>query len=299
MSVMPETLKQFFYDPWPDIYASRQHSRTFLDVEGIGLENHTVPVDGELKEVPCLIVSFHPNSPVYGFLPLDYSGTKTINQLRKLVGQRFLVRVVAIDRENELVVVNRKAAMEEQAKETWEDLKEGEVRPAIIRGINWKYAVLELGTREGEKILPGGVEAPLRREESSWAYVDDLREFFEAAGIKAGDAIDVKITKLDREKQEIEVSLKPLLPCPWPEAARRFKEGADYVATVSGIEEYGVFVNLPMPGVSALCPQPPREEVRRGIKKGDRVLVTVRKIYPEKRRILAVIKYRLDRTVRW
>lgn len=299
MSVTPEILKQFVYDPWPDIYASRQHSKVFLEVEGIGLENHAIPVEGEYKEMPCLIVSFHPNSPVYGFLPLDYSGTKTVNQLRKLVGQKFFVRVVAIDRDNELVVVNRKVAMEEQAKETWESLKEGEVRPAVVRGINWKYAVLELGAREDGRIMPGGIEVPLPREEVSWAYVDDLREFFEAAGVKTGDPIDVKITKLDGEKQEVKVSLKALLPCPWPEAARRFKEGGDYVATVSGIEEYGVFVNLPMPGVSALCPQPPREEVRRGLKKGDRVLVTVRKIYPDRRRILAVIKYRLDRTVRW
>jgi small subunit ribosomal protein S1 len=299
VSLAPETLKQFIYDPWPDIYASRQNPRTFLDVEGIGLENHTIPIEGELKEVPCLIVSFHPNSPVYGFLPLEYSGTKTVNQLRKLIGQRLMVRVVAIDREAELVVVNRRAAMEEQAKETWENLKEGEVRPAIIRGINWKYAVVELGTRLDGRVVPGGVEADLTREEASWAYVDDLREFFRAAGIRAGDSIDVKITKLDKEKQEVEVSLKALLPSPWPEAARRFKEGGHYVATVSGIEEYGVFVNLPMPGVSALCPQPPREEVRRSIKKGDRVLVTIRKVYPDKQRILAVIRYPVDQTVRW
>ncbi|MGI9951431.1 S1 RNA-binding domain-containing protein [Moorellaceae bacterium AZ2] len=293
------SIAQFLYDPWPDIYASRQNSRVFLEVEGIGLENHTIPVEGELKELPCLIVSFHPNSSVYGFLPLDYSGARTVNQLRKLIGQKLMVRVVAIDRENEIVVVNRKLAMEEQAKETWEGLTEGEVRPAIIRGINWKYAVLELGIRQDGRVIPGGVEADLTREEASWAYVDDLREYFRAAGIRAGDTIDVKITGLDKEKGEVKVSLKALLPSPWPEAARRFREGGQYMATVSGIEEYGIFVNLPMPGVSALCPQPPREEVRRSIKKGDRVLVTIRKVYPDKQRILAVVRYPVDATVLW
>lgn len=276
--------REFVYDPWPDIYASRQHARTYLNVEVIGMETHTIPINGENQEVPCLVVSFHEDSLIRGLIPKDYSGVETESQMRKLIGQRVNARVVAIDKENELVVLNRRAVLEEIARQTWEELKEGDVRTVTVRGLNWRYAIVDLG----------GIEVKLPAEELSWGYIDDVRD-----ELQLGDTFDVKVKSVDKEKQEVTISLKDLLPCPWPEAAKRFKEGNDYVATVSGVVEYGIFVNLPMKGVSALCPQPPRREVRESLKRGDKVLVTIRNVDAENKKIFASLKYPLDRTIRW
>ncbi len=77
---------------------------------------------------------------------------------------------------------------------------------------------------------------------------------------------------------------RALIPNPWPEAAKRYTRNGTYGDTVSGVVDYGVFVNLE-PGVDALC-----SHFRAGkVKKGDQVIMAVKKVTPEKQQIRGVI----------
>jgi ribosomal protein S1 len=98
--------------------------------------------------------------------------------------------------------------------------------------------------------------------------------------IQPGDHIRVKVVELDKENQKVSVSKKAAEASPWPDCTRRFAEGAEYVGRVSGVAEYGVFVNLE-PGVDALVPHMRFQEVKRG----GRVVIRIRKIDVKRQRI--------------
>lgn len=67
---------------------------------------------------------------------------------------------------------------------------------------------------------------------------------------------------------------------PWPSCAGRYQKGNEYVGTVSGVGEYGVFINLE-PGVDSLS----RHLKFQDVKKGDRVLVRILETDPEKQQV--------------
>src|SRR5690606_29948180 len=99
-------------------------------------------------------------------------------------------------------------------------------------------------------------------------WIDDLTE-----EIKAGDHLQVKVTELDKENQVVKVSAKATKQNPWPDCTKRYFEFSEYVGTVSGVQEYGVFVNLE-PNVDALVSHMKFEDIQ----KGDKVLLRVTKI---------------------
>lgn len=86
--------------------------------------------------------------------------------------------------------------------------------------------------------------------------------------------------KIDHEKKEVEVSAKPLLKNPFPDCATRYVKNGEYVGRVSGVQNYGIFVNLEE-GVDSLAPHLKFQNVQIG----DRVLVRVIKVDLEKEQI--------------
>lgn len=253
--------KEFTSNYWPEIYAARQNS-TIMQEMATAVETHWL--DGE--DIPCLVVML---GNIKGLIPLQESGCEKKDQLRKLVGQIVAFKVITFDRDEELVLLSRSRALEHMARVTWERLEKGQVRTAVARAVYPKTAELDIG----------GILVTLPVEEFSWGWTDDMRDH-----LQEGDAFDVKITKVDKENKQVSVSLKELLPCPWPDAATRYQEGNEYLGTVSGIEEFGIFVNLE-PGVDALAPQ-----MKFGApQKGDRVLVRIYKIRPAEHKINARI----------
>jgi ribosomal protein S1 len=114
----------------------------------------------------------------------------------------------------------------------------------------------------------GGINVKIPVNEVDHGWIDDLLERY-----KVGEHIKVKVMELDKENERVVVSAKALKPSPYPDCAKRYAPGGEYTGTVTGVEAYGVFVNLE-PGVDALVPHMKFERV----KKGDRVLVRVRRV---------------------
>ncbi|MCL6559754.1 MAG: hypothetical protein K6U74_13355 [Firmicutes bacterium] len=99
----------------------------------------------------------------------------------------------------------------------------------------------------------------------------------------------MKIKVLDREKERVVVSVKDLIPNPWPDAARRYVASRVnlYKGTVTGVIRSGVFVEFE-PGVNALCHHYQKDPYAVG--KGDVVGVEIYKVQPEKERISGKIR---------
>jgi len=217
--------KEFVTDPWIDIYAARQND-TILQEKAVAVEEHQI----EGKKFPCLIVRL---GNVKGLIPIQESGTETHRELRQLVGQYVAFKVVTFDRESELVLLSRKKAREHMARVTWEKLEEGNIVTCSVRFLRGKYADVDIG----------GVSARLYAEDVSWGWTHDMRDV-----MQVGDAFDAKVIEIDKENEKVKVSIKETLPCPWPDAATRYEKGNQYLGKVSGIAQFGVFVNLE-PGV--------------------------------------------------
>lgn len=263
--------KEFHVDAWPEVYASRQ-ARMVLRWPAVAVEERSVRVRGEnnesrVEKVLCLAVQ---KGTVRGIIPLQESGVDLADNKRRnrarllnLVGQEVAFVVTGIDTENNTFLASRKAVIEAFSKSAWRDLKPGMVKEAIARRQAFRR-------KDGAYVVSGfivevdGVEAYLPLWEISHGWVDEVSGL-----IQPGDKFDVKIKSVDPEEERLVVSVKDLIPDPWPDAAKRYARGGYYRGVVTGVVNYGVFVELE-PGVSALCRH------MRGIpKKGDMVLVVV------------------------
>lgn len=268
-----QSQKEFFHDVWPEVFASRQN-RTILKwpVTGVEEVNLRSGENGEnSKKIPCLVVS---KERVKGLIPLQEAGIKidekkTVNRARmiKYLGQDVAFVVIGIDRERDLFIASRRAALEQLKARTWPNLQEGMVVKAVARKIYNNNVVVEFD----------GIEANLPVWEISHGWVDEIFDI-----IQPGDEFDVKIIELDSENEKVTVSIKALIPNPWPDAAKRYQKRGVYQGTVTGVTRYGVFVALE-PGVNALCKHLRTNKYQ--VQKGDIVAIQVIRINPDEGKI--------------
>ncbi|WP_028987593.1 S1 RNA-binding domain-containing protein [Thermicanus aegyptius] len=250
----PTKIEEETYDKdWKEIYSAFQN-KLILQGTVTGIET--------LQNKVCAIVQF---GHIRGVIPIDFSGVEDIRQLRKLTGQDVVFKVVSYDREGETFVASRKDALEHMAGLTWNRLEEGAVIIAVVREVTPIEVRADIG----------GIMVKIPIEEVDYGWIDDLEE-----KVKVGDHLHVKVVELDKENKKVKVSAKQAKKNPWPECTKRYQERGEYVGKVSGVREYGVFVNLE-PNVDALCPHPRYQNV----KKGDKVLMRVLHVDPKKEQI--------------
>ncbi|MFT9486633.1 MAG: S1 RNA-binding domain-containing protein [Tepidibacillus sp.] len=258
--------KEFIRDPWQDLYAARQN-RTILQGVPIAIEEHqlngenilcaTVMMDG----VKCIMP--------YQESALKDTGKKKENRtrLRKLIARRIAFIVIGLDRESNLAIISRKAAKDRMAHAFWKTGKEGKIVTVVAQEVFNNAVIVDVG----------GVEVEIPAKELSYGWVHDVRDL-----IQVGEAFDAKITYFDEKSEKVNLSVKALLPNPFTECLNRYLIGNEYLGKVSGIAEFGIFVNLE-PGVDAVIPHFPKRKV----KFGDQVLVKITKIFPEEQKITA------------
>ncbi|MBF7084391.1 30S ribosomal protein S1 [Desulfallas sp. Bu1-1] len=264
---METTQKEFVRDVWPQVYSSRQN-RSILRWPATGVEEQVLhKKDGEKEKILCLVVA---EERVKGIIPLTESGikisdTKAVNRgrLLKYIGQEVPFIVIGIDVENERFIASRRAALERLAAQAWPNISVGMTVDAVASRVYDNSVIVEFD----------GIEAYLPIYEISHGWVDEIFDI-----IQPGDKFKVKIIELDQENERVIVSIKELIPNPWPEAARRYEKNGFYRGTVTGITRYGIFVELE-PGVNALCRH--LKTNRFEIKRGDTVAMQIDKISME------------------
>lgn len=209
--------KSFHKDPWPDIYASRQSKNAILQGMVTAVEEYSIggkDEDDEKTKIPCAVVMM---GYVKGLIPLPESNCTNRVQLRKLIGQLIVFKVIAIQEKANLFVASRKQAIEQMAKATWDSLKKGDVKTAVVRDVHIRGAKLDIG----------GIGVEITADQMSWGWVNDVREL-----VQPGDSFDVKIVELDKKEKKIQVSLRELIPCPWPDCMKRYSVGMEVLGTV-------------------------------------------------------------------
>lgn len=171
--------------------------------------------------------------PVSQLAPMHYPRVNDadmnmiLHRLQALVGEKFMVKIINIDKDNGKLILSEKAAMEEQRKAALANLKIGDKVAGKISGI----------VKFGIFVAFDGLEGLVHISEIAWGHVKNPSDYG-----KLGDKVEVMIIGLDGDK--ISLSMKRLISDPWLEAAKTFQIGNDVEGEVNRLTPFGVFVKL-------------------------------------------------------
>ncbi len=177
---------------------------------------------------------------IEAFLPGSQIDSRPIRSLDTYIGQEIEARVVKFSRRRNNIVLSRKILTDEvvnvQKAETLGRIDVGYIIDGTIKNL----------TEYGAFVDIGGIDGLLHVTDMSWGRIHHPSDQF-----KVGDHIQVKVLKLDREKEKISLGYKQLLPDPWSTVVEVYPVNEKVKGIVSSVTEYGVFVELE-PGVEGL-----------------------------------------------
>lgn len=187
---------------------------------------------------------------VRGFVPASHVGLQTPpRDLDRLVGKSLPIKLLTIDRDKRKVVASnreaeeemreeREAEREQQKRELFSRLSVGDVLDGVVKRLTDYGAFVDIG----------GFEGLLHVSEMSWTRVENPRDI-----LKVGDAIQVKVLRLEPDRGKVSLGMRQVLPDPWHEIPGKYYEGATVEATISRVVRSGAFARLPE-GVEAFIP---------------------------------------------
>jgi small subunit ribosomal protein S1 len=197
------------------------------------------------------------------------------------VGQELTVEITEIDLGKRKLRMSLKKLLQKPFESFKQKHKVGDVVKGKVVNTTDFGAFIELGE----------VEGLLHNEDASWS-----REFKCKENLKVGDEIEVKIVKIDHEKEKISLSLKELGDSPVKEYSKTHAAGDVVVGIIRDIKDFGVFVEL-VKNVDGLIPNdelyPKKKEE---LAKGEEIECSIINISPESGKIrLSVKKIEKDR----
>ncbi len=179
---------------------------------------------------------------IRAFMPASQVDLAHIHDISVFLQQTIRAEVTQVDRSDENVVLSRRKLLEKERVAARDrlmtELAEGQVRQGVVRSITPYGAFIDLG----------GVDGLLHVSDMSWSRVKDATDV-----VQPGQNIEVKVLKIDREKDRISLGLKQILANPWDSVAGRYETGQRIKGRVTRLAEFGAFVEVE-PGLEGLVP---------------------------------------------
>ncbi|MCC7130881.1 MAG: S1 RNA-binding domain-containing protein, partial [Anaerolineae bacterium] len=206
-----------------------------------------------------------------------------------LVGKPIDVKISEVDPQRRRLILSAESAQIEQRQKKLDELKKGQILTgSVVKVIDF-----------GAFVDLGGIDGLIHVSQLSWKKVKHPSEV-----VKIGEEIEVKVIEVDRERQRVGLSRKALLPGPWQTLPDELKAG-DYVeAIVTRLVDFGAFAKLPQ-GVEGLIHTSQigyssHQNAQGAIKPGDRVLLKVLDVKPERKRVaLSMRQVPMERQIAW
>jgi len=224
---------------------------------------------------------------VRAFMPASRSGVREQAEMEKLVGQEIECRITKLDTASEDVVVDRRVVLEERERQAKEEaftrLEEGAVLRGTVRSLTDFGAFVDLG----------GVDGLLHVSDMSYQ-----RGVKPGEVVTAGESIEVKILKINRDTRKIALGLKQLAADPWSLVPEKYQQGMRVKGKVSRVADFGAFVELEA-GIEGLIHVSEMSWTRKNVKAesivkvGDMVDVVVLGVNPVEKRIALGLKQAL------
>ena len=168
------------------------------------------------------------------FMPASQIDVKPLKKFDHLMNVPLKVIATRIDKVRGNVCTSRRAVLEKSkdmdAKEALKNLKEGDVI---------EDAKVKATTDWGIFLDIKGIDALLHVSDLSHGRVKKPSDL-----VTIGQAMKVKITKIDKETNRVSASVKALTDDPYDSLEKKYKIGSIYTGTVTKLMDYGAFVRL-------------------------------------------------------
>jgi small subunit ribosomal protein S1 len=212
------------------------------------------------------------------FCPFSQMGLRRVEAAEEHVGRVLEFRVTAYTEKGRNIVLSRRQLLEERAaraaEETRQKLVPGAVLPGIVAGLADFGAFVDLGGVQG--LVPA-------------SEVSHSRIGRPADRLRVGEAVTVKVLRVDQEKGKISLSLKALEGDPWAAVPGQLRERQVVRGRAVRATDFGIFVEL-LPGVDGLLhvseiPRSRQGALREAVAAGAELPVMIVSIDSVKRRI--------------
>lgn len=212
-----------------------------------------------------------------GFCPMSQLDARFVQDPSVFVGQTLRFEVTKLDERD--VVLSRRRLLEREAREARARMEGSVAEGAVMRG-----RVTQL--REfGAFVDLGGIEGLVPLRELSHDRVQRTEDV-----LSAGDVVEVKVVRLEREGEKLRVtlSLRALATDPWDGVETLAPRGEVLAGQVTRLADFGAFVRLAagiegLLHVSELGARVGHPSEALSI--GQQVMVTVKEVDRERRRV--------------
>lgn len=168
---------------------------------------------------------------IIGFLPLSQLLDKRDDSFNP--NDEFDFEILKIDEEKRNIILSRKKLVERNKREHRQtilgNLQENDICEGIVKNITNYGAFIDLG----------GIDGLLHITDISWNRINSPKDILEL-----NQRVQVKILKIDQEKQRLSLGLKQLTSNPWKEVEKKYKVGTKLKATISEISHQRISVTL-------------------------------------------------------
>jgi len=177
---------------------------------------------------------------IRAFLPGSLVDVRPVRDTTFLEGKPLEFKVIKLDKLRNNIVVSRREVLEAEYSADRDsllaNLQEGVVLKGVVKNLVEYGAFVDLG----------GIDGLLHITDMTWKRIKDPAEV-----VTAGQEIEVKVLKYDRERRRVSLGLKQLGADPWADIARRYPVNTRLFGKVTNITDYGCFVEVE-PGVEGL-----------------------------------------------
>jgi len=167
------------------------------------------------------------------FLPGSQIDLRPVRNLEKLIGEKFNMKIIKMNKKRGNIVLSRRVLLEEERQSARTDtllkMAEGNQVDGIVKNI----------TDYGVFIDLGGIDGLLHITDMSWGRVNHPSEMF-----SIGDKVTVMVLKYDKEKERVSLGLKQITPDPWVDVDQKYPIKTRINGRVVSITDYGAFVEL-------------------------------------------------------
>ncbi|WP_299547653.1 30S ribosomal protein S1 [uncultured Helicobacter sp.] len=169
---------------------------------------------------------------IEGFLHIsEISWNKNIQNPEEFlkVGQEIDVEVIEIDPKDRRLRVSLKKLLDKPFEQFAKKHKEGDVLKGVVATL----------TDFGAFIKLDGIDGLLHNEDAYWNKNEKCKDL-----MKIGENVEVKIAKIDRQKERISLTRKGLIASPVDEFAKKYSLDDAVVGVVRDVKDFGVFIKI-------------------------------------------------------
>ena len=167
------------------------------------------------------------------FLPASQVDVRRPSDIGEFIGKTIRAEVLKIDEERRNIVISRRKLIERERSEAKNKLMDSIEEGTLVTGTVTNIADF------GAFIDLGGIDGLLHITDMSWGRVNHPSEI-----CKVGEQIEIKILKIDREREKIALGLKQKEASPWEEIGAKFPVNSRVKGSVVSLVSYGAFIEL-------------------------------------------------------